>query len=333
VKTATFDPASPPPVEVSVRALFDDGSGQVFDQRRAILNGDNPDAWEGLAFPVELAFELASACNLRCVMCPVPTTSRAATLMDDGIFRRAADEAAEEKGFVLLPQGFGESMLHPRWASLLSHALSRGVAPIILLTNGMLLNEKNLEKLMGIGLDVIVVSIDGVDPKTYASVRVGGDLEVVEANVRRFLLRRGQNAGPRLVLRIIRMKETEAEIEAFFSRWRPLLSPGDELRINEFNDWAGKVEDRSAPSAPVPGVLPTKRPPCRMLWSNLSVHADGKVSACCHDSEDELVVGDLAKGETLHGIWNGEALADLRRIHREGRIEELPICLACKNWS
>ena len=83
--------------------------------------------------------------------------------------------------------------------------------------------------------------------------------------------------------------------------------------------------------APDPAAAGSARPPCRMLWSNLSVHADGKVSACCHDSEDELIVGDLSKGETVRGIWEGSALARLRQIHREGRFEELPICHACRN--
>lgn len=323
------DPASPPPVDVSVRALFDDGSGAVYDARRSLLLSTDPAVWEGVAFPVEVGLELASACNLKCVMCPVPTTSRAATLMDDALFRRVSDEIGRERGFVLLPQGFGESMLHPRWASLLLHARQRGVRPIIFLTNGMLLNERNVERLLSVDLDALVVSIDGVNPETYASVRVGGDLAVVEENVRRFLERRGAAARPRVVLRIIRMKETEAEIAAFFERWRPLLALGDEIRINEFNDWAGKVEDRSTEAA----ALPAQRPACRMLWSNLSIHADGKVSACCHDSEDELIVGDLSRGQTLREIWNGEALARLRRIHREGSIDEVPICKACKNWS
>ncbi len=324
------DPASPPPAEVTIRALFDDGSGRVFDERSALLASGEPADWEGIAFPLELAFELASACNLRCVMCPVPTTSRAAALMNEDLFRRAAREAAGEKGFVLLPQGFGESMLHPRWAQLLEYARLQGIRPIILLTNGMLLNERNLDKLLALHIDAVVVSIDGVNPDTYASVRVGGNLETVEENVRSFLARRKDPERPKLVLRIIRMKETEQEIAAFFALWRPLLSPGDEIRINEFNDWAGKVEDRS--TAGFLGSVPGARPACRMLWSNLSVHADGKVSACCHDSEDELIVGDLNASDTLRSIWRGEPLRRLRQIHREGRIEELPICQACKNW-
>ena len=316
-------------IEESIRALLSEDAASVWEARRALLVGDPAD-WDGIAFPTEFALELASACNLRCVMCPVPTTTRPATLMPEEIFRRAVDEAARERGFILFPGGFGESLLHPKWGELLAYALERGISPIILLTNGMLLNERNVGRLLKLAIDVVLVSIDGVDPETYAKVRVKGDLPTVEANVRRLLEWRGSAPKPKLGLRIIRMRETEAEIDAFFDRWRPLLGPADQILINEFNDWAGKVEDRSVPQAT---AARPQRGPCRMLWTNLSVHADGKVSACCHDSEDELVVGDLTACDTLTGIWRGEKLSRLRRLHREGRFEELPICLACKNWS
>ena len=69
-----------------------------------------------------------------------------------------------------------------------------------------------------------------------------------------------------------------------------------------------------------------------MLWRNLSVQADGRVSACCHDSEAELIIGDLGEGETLRDIWQGGSLACLRGIHRDGRFEQLPICHRCRNW-
>jgi pyruvate-formate lyase-activating enzyme len=254
----------PAGAELRIRALFDDEGGRAFDERRGRLDSDDPSRWEGVAFPVEFALELAAVCNLACVMCPVPTTSRKARLMDETLFRKVVDEVASEKGYVLFPQGFGESMLHPKWADLLGHARAKGVRPIVVLTNGTLLNEKNVARLLSLDVDAVVVSIDGVAPETYAKVRVGGDLHAVEANVRRFLAARGPAPRPRLVLRIIRMKETAAEIAAFFERWRPLLGPADEIAINEFNDWAGKVEDRSEAPRPEPAAAGPARPPCRV---------------------------------------------------------------------
>ncbi|HVR29930.1 MAG TPA: radical SAM/SPASM domain-containing protein [Thermoanaerobaculia bacterium] len=329
---ATLSAAIDPQVDDSVASLFGAEARRIFASRlQRLAEGPLEEGGAELEFPVELAIELAAVCNLACVMCPVPTTRRPKQLMDDDLFRRLVDQATGERGFLLLPQGFGESMLHKRWAELLAYAVERGVRPIVLLTNGTLLDERNVARVIALDVDAVVVSIDGVTPATYASVRVGGDLDEVEAGVRRLLEARGERSRPKVCLRIIRMRETDGEIDAFFARWSPLLRPDDELRINEYNDWAGKVADHSAPGHEPAAVAPG-RGPCRMLWRNLSVHADGKVSACCHDSEDELIVGDVAAGETLQQIWRGPALRRLRRLHLEGRIDELPICQACRNW-
>jgi MoaA/NifB/PqqE/SkfB family radical SAM enzyme len=328
------DPAprseAPPSFEASVRPFFADVSGAEFDRRVAVLASSGPEAWQEISFPVELGLELAAACNLSCVMCPVPRTSRPAQMMDPGLARAVVDELAGLRGFVLLPQGFGETMLHPRWAELVGYAAARGVRPIVMLTNATLLGVANLQRLLEIEVDVLVASIDGVTPETYARVRVGGRLEKVEANVLRMLEARGARRRPKLVLRIIRMQDTAAELDAFFARWRPRIGPEDEIHVNEYNDWAGKVDNLGVGGA---NLAAPARSPCRMLWRNLSVHADGKVCACCLDSEDELVVGDLTKGDSLAAIWRGERLQRLRRLHLEGRFGELPICARCTSWS
>jgi radical SAM protein with 4Fe4S-binding SPASM domain len=316
------------PLDPGQRCLVPSTQLAHFEAKAGLLLSEDPADWERMPFPLELALELAAACNLQCIMCPVPTTTRPAELMADALFRQVIDEVAGMQGFFLYPQGFGEPLLHPRWAELLAYCRDQGVGPAILLTNAVLLGDENIRSLLALDLEAVVVSIDGVEPETYAKVRVGGDLRVVEANVRRFLELRGRAEGPRLFLRIIRMRETEAELARFTERWQPLLGPRDAIHSNEFIDWAGKVEDRSIePPAP-----PEERRPCRMLWKNLSVHADGKVSACCLDSEDELIVGDLGRGQTLEEIWRGKELARLRSLHRAGRFAELPICLKCNSW-
>lgn len=322
-------PAATPHIEhEGLAGVLSPARAATVEAKLATLASHDPARWDAVSFPFEVAVELAAACNLDCIMCPVPTTSRPRTLMSPDVFRAVADQVSGEDGFIFLPQGFGESMLHAKWAELLDYAVAKGIRPVIMLTNGTLLNETNVQRVLELDVEALVVSIDGTKPETYAAVRVGGDLEKVEANVRRFLAARGPEHRTKLVLRIIRMNETRDEIDEFHARWRPLLRDGDEILINEYNDWSGKVEDRS-----VEGLAPTAgRGPCRMLWRNLSVHADGKVSACCHDSEDELIVGDLTRGETLQQIWQGEAMRSLRQAHLEGRIDELPICAKCHNW-
>jgi radical SAM protein with 4Fe4S-binding SPASM domain len=318
------------PCQDPLALLFGDADNYaLYHSRQDILFSPSSADWRCINFPLEVAVELAAWCNLDCVMCPVPTTKRPKQLMKDDLFRKIIGQIKEEKGYIFGPGGFGEVMLHSGWAELVEYAIENGIKPILMLTNGTVLNEANANKLIQMEVDALIVSIDGVNPETYSKIRVGGSLDKVEANVKRLLKLRGDSKLPRLCLRIIRMKDTEAEIQQFMERWTPILSTGDLLHIQHFQDWAEKVSDRSITSEEAQHSI--VRGPCRMLWRNLSVHADGKVSACCHDSEDELIVGDVTE-EDLHTIWHGVKLNRLRSLHMENKFSEIPICNKCKAW-
>jgi radical SAM protein with 4Fe4S-binding SPASM domain len=308
----------------------DSESRNLRTQREEILSSQDPSSWESLDFPLELAVEIAAWCNLKCIICPVPTTTRPKRFITADTFGKVVEQVRGEKGFMFGPGGYGEVMLHAGWADLLEHAKEQGVGPTVMITNGTVLTEENAVRLVRIGLDALVISIDGTTPETYANIRVGGSLEKVEANVKRLIEIRGDNELPRLCLRIIRMKETDAEVQDFINHWNALLSPGDLIQVQAFQDWVGKVEDRSVEG--VNSRSSESRLPCRMLWRHLAVRADGTVSACCRDIDGELTVGDIEAGDTIQGIWRGDKLSELRKIHLQKRFEEIPLCNACTSW-
>ncbi len=299
-------------------------------QRKEILLSPDPANWATIDFPLELAVEIAAQCNLKCVMCPVPSMTRRKQFIATDTFQQVVEQIREEKGFLFGPGGYGEVMLHAGWGDLLEYAKEKGIGVMTLITNGTVLTEENAKRVVKIGLDTLVISIDGTTPETYAKIRVGGSLEKVEANVKRHIQIRGDKALPRLCLRIIRMKETDAEVQDFIDHWSSLLSPGDLIHVQAFQDWVGKVEDRSVEG--ITNHASRERLPCRMLWRHLAVRADGSVSACCRDIDGELTVGDITAGDRLQGIWRGDKLNDLRDIHLAKRFEEIPLCHACNSW-
>ncbi|MFZ1576505.1 MAG: radical SAM protein [Chromatiaceae bacterium] len=311
--------------------IFRDSENQSLRARREeILSSQDPSSWASVDFPLELAVEIAAWCNLKCVICPVPTSTRPKRFITTETFRKVVEQVKGEKGFLFGPGGYGEVMLHAGWADLLEHAKEQGIGPTAMITNGTVLTEENAARLVKMGLDALVISIDGTTPETYAKIRVGGSLEKVEANVRRLIRIRGDKELPRLCLRIIRMKETDAEVQDFIDHWNALLCPGDLIQVQAFQDWVGKVEDRS-----VEGVNHRSREgrlPCRMLWRHLAVRADGTVSACCRDIDGELTVGNIEAGDTIREIWHGDKLNDLRRLHLQKRFEDIPLCKACTSW-
>jgi len=290
-----------------------------------------PSIWDRAAsWPLEIAVELTNSCNLRCVMCPVKGLTRPRGMMDARVFGRVVDECAERPEALFLPQGFGESLLHPRWESYLETARSRGVGPINIVTNGMLLDRARADLIVDIGIEAICFSIDGVDPAKYGAIRVGGDLGRVERNVRHLLRRRRERRRekPAVLVRMLRIPETEGERDPFLLRWRPEVGPQDVVALGDFCSWGGLVGGGDAsPPDPVPA---NGRKPCRMLWRNLTVLQDGRVTPCCHDAEGKLVVGDVRR-ETLRKIWTGEKLEQLRDLHRSDRRNEISHCARCRD--
>jgi len=309
-----------------LRKLFPQESWQKYSLHLNKLSSANPLDWEEIDFPIELAIELTNYCNLRCIMCPVPLMKRKRGYMPREIFTKIINEVSEQHGFICLPQGFGESLLHKKWHELVGIARDLHIKPIIVLSNGTLIKGEALDQLIEL-VDAIVVTLDGATAKTYEHIRLNSSFEKVTENILQFLNKRGNKETPRLVLRIIKMKATEKDIDEFCSYWTKILDAKDIIQVAGFNDWVGSVPYIGLPAVP---QLKT-RTPCKMLWKNLTVYFDGVVTPCCYDSEGKLAIGDVA-AKSLVDIWRGDNLRELRNLHLKGDFEKISLCSQCKNW-
>lgn len=310
---------------VLMEAVFSVDQGKRYNRHLEFLNSANYKMWEGIDFPLEISLELTNYCNLRCIMCPNPGLKRDRGYMSSDLFKAIVKGLSKENGFLFLPQGFGEPLLHREIFDLTTFASKYGIKPIVLLSNGMLLHEAMLPDVMN-SIDILIVTIDGVTARTYEAIRVGGNLQTVTRNIERFLLARGNCKPPYLVLRIIDMKETKAEIAEFQDFWHNRISETDIIQVSGYNDWTGKIS-----TGKTHVKTREQRHPCRMLWKNLTVYYDGRVTPCCYDAEGELSIGNAAE-ESLRNIWKGPRLKQLRELHLAGQFEKIPICHRCNTW-
>ncbi len=81
--------------------------------------------------------------------------------------------------------GFGEPLFHPDIVRMVRDA-KRKNCRVELITNGVLLEEEMVNKLLRAGLDFLWVSIDGASPETYADVRLGDELPHILENLKYF---------------------------------------------------------------------------------------------------------------------------------------------------
>ncbi|MBW1997677.1 MAG: radical SAM protein [Deltaproteobacteria bacterium] len=121
--------------------------------------------------------EISSYCNANCIYCPQSIYKRnwQARFLPLKIFRLLVP-AFEKTGLVYL-QGWGEPLMHPEFFEMLKIAKDSGCITGTT-TNGTLLDQDSIEKLVDGGLDIIGFSLAGVD-ENNDSIRKGTRIKEV----------------------------------------------------------------------------------------------------------------------------------------------------------
>ena len=84
--------------------------------------------------------------------------------------------------------------------------------------------------------------MDGLTKETYEKVRVKGKFEVVLGNIERFLELKHELGSPiEADIQIVRLSETDAEVEEFVKRWQG--SHADLINIKELDTWGGQIDE------------------------------------------------------------------------------------------
>lgn len=165
--------------------------------------------------PVSISIETSALCNLKCVMCPRtgPTWDR------DGFI--GEDILAKIEGFLpfalhLQLHGVGEPLLSPAFWRMLDLIRNHGIAFSEVNSNGLLLDDNRIERLVDSDLSLINISLDAATPETYRRIR-GGDFAKVLDNIRRLRSRRDGHGRrlPKIVINMTLMVENIKELPAF----------------------------------------------------------------------------------------------------------------------
>lgn len=133
----------------------------------------------------KLYIEATTACNLTCQTCIRNSWADPNAHMDDATFERILESIKK------LPQlerviftSFGEPMVNPKLFSMIEAVRKLGLE-VTLGSNGVLLTEKVTRTLIRLGVDQLVVSIDGGKPATYEGIR-GTQLSIIIKNLETF---------------------------------------------------------------------------------------------------------------------------------------------------
>lgn len=161
----------------------------------------------------KIYIEVTTACNLNCQTCIRHSWTDPSSHMKADTFERilASIPAFPALDRVVLTS-FGEPLTHPRIMEMIEKLRALKLS-VTLGTNGLLLKEKVAKELVRLGVDQVVVSIDGIQPETYAGVR-GAQLTEVLENIERFneIKRQAGVVNPTLGIEFVAMKSNQAEL-------------------------------------------------------------------------------------------------------------------------
>ena len=310
-------------------------------KRKLLWRGGGPEQGRFLS----VFMDQNNRCNLKCRMCGF-SDARVAKLPKYDMPRRLFDSIAEQvfpHTNILVLSILTEPFMTRDFPDRLARVREFGVPNSEIITNGTLLNEQNIEKILDAGITCLTFSIDGGTAETYEAIRTGARFEQVMSNLRLFQSIRTNRSAILTQLRINHVL-SELNIDQFdafltlVSEIQPekigvrTVSRMSDALIQESSDpvfWekVRAVGKRLATFCERTGIedagylrdRPTlidlfgdagEKLICRAPWENLAIHANGDVYPCM--AWTRRPIGNLTR-HSFADIWRGSELAALRR--------------------
>lgn len=272
-------------------------------------------------WPIEISLGLTSYCNLLCKMCyrnylPDNGKQYMPLEMVDEIVRQCKE--LNISSFWL--GSFTEGLLHPDILYIIKKCGEVHALDYWFTTNGTLLTEDIARAMIENGVTKLHVSLDAATPETYKKIR-GGNLEIVERNVRRFLeLRKKMDSElPMLRVTMVEQDENRGEIDAFVKKWTGVADIVDVQKLTDYSILQNEEIDRESYKHTFFD--------CYYPFYQLSITYDGRIWPCpcpVFNSGHPVYLKDM----TLKEYWNSEEILGI--VHAiENNEDYYDCCLKC----
>ncbi len=279
-----------------------------------------------LKWPNGALIEITNGCNLSCVMCNTKMSKRPVGFVKPQVFENILQQLISVgiKGVGL--HTVGEPFMNNKLESLLEIANHYNFN-VWISTNAQFPSriEQIYKKFPSVAY--YRFSIDGATKKSYESIRSGGKYEniVDSLEVIQKINNKKRNSRISLLIDSILSSSNIYEIPIFFEKYGKYCFPEN---IN-FTIVNGLSPDPSyfRESFPFPNLI-RQNIPCHIPFKKLYFTYGGKVTLCCRDYDEDIVVGDIQQ-DSLIDIWNGVQADQVRKKHLDKKKMDIRSCKSC----
>lgn len=287
--------------------------------------------------PLYLDIELTNYCNIHCNMCPVGTgvMKRNRGFMSDEVFGKILDNIKRYhiQGVRLIR--WGEPTLHTRFLDWMEALKDEGVL-VHFNTNGLLLDEEMIRRIIDIKVDSVKFSFQGIDDLTYREMRSGGSYSKLLSIIKMMHAMR-RDRCPYISVTTSTTYESDEEILHFKKEISPYC---DEVSVGKTKIQHIDIERMKLPKnrrevyerfmkADKCGMR--RMASCPEIWDKLSINWDGSVSACCQDYDNIMIVGNILE-QDLKEIFHDEKERYYREVLKNNNYEQLALCQNCYEY-
>ncbi len=291
-------------------------------------------------YPPVLMVEPTNICNLKCPMCPSGNGEMKRSLgqLDLANFKRIMDDMGKYIFQVQL-WNQGEPFINRNFTAFVKYAKTKGVMTQTSTNGHFIRNDEQAEALVRSGLDVLIFSLDGTNPESYARYRVGGNFNLVMEALERIarVKRTLASKTPMVELQFLIFKHNQAEIDEIIEiskkfslnrlsfKTAQVYSQEQAVEFLPEGEKFNRYEQRDG-SYKLKGDIPNW---CKRLWLNPAINWDGRISPCCFDKDADYAFGNIFEnGSTFGNIWKNSGYNTFRRRVMTNR-KKIEMCTNC----
>lgn len=294
-------------------------------------------------YPYWLTVDPTNFCTLKCPFCPTGQgrNSRPKTMLTLDNFKRIIDEL----GPYLIHIDFcnwGEPLLNNQIYEMVRYAKQYNIDTKID-SNLNQFDEQDAERMITVGLDKIIVSIDGITPETYSKYRVGGDFNKAMNNLELLLKKKRQlnKSNPYISWQFLVFRHNEHEIEEVerIGNYLGVDHVGITKAFIGDKDWIPQNSEYS--HYQMEGIKSNytsghfkkaQEAKCNWPWEALVINPNGSVSPCCAVEDEKDDFGNIFE-QPFREIWNNEKYRRARNYIKDKKIiqdRNNNICVNCQ---
>lgn len=285
-------------------------------------------------FPSQVIVDATEICNLACIHCPHPEFKKSEhyhgqSLQPDLNAKMVKEVREHGKNLTqyIRYTSNGEPLLHKHIYEMLAHAAKDSGTLVTLTTNGTILNEQRIDKVLETGVHLIDISIDAFTPDTYAKIRVNGNLEVTRGNVLNLIGEvQKQKKSTKVVVSYVEQPLNVGETSDFEKFWKD--HGASYVVVRRLHSAAGSVSP-IAQKLRDPSL--EKRTPCLYPWERILLNPRGELAFCPQDWVHGSVIADY-RDHTIQEVWQGEFYQKLREAHLTNCYKGHQFCGQCPDW-